>query len=89
MRVVIALAALAAGLAVAAPAAEAQSRKKRGEIVVPVKQRSFLDAGTQAAPGQYQKYSVGLTPFRPGDSIVPTGSVQGRLLPGPFGVNHY
>ncbi|MGL4239715.1 MAG: hypothetical protein ACRCTI_01250 [Beijerinckiaceae bacterium] len=85
MRLMFALAAVAAGVALAAPAAEAQARKKRGETVIVVKQRSFLDAGTQVQPGAYQNYSLGQTPFRPGDSIVPTGSVQSRLLPGPYG----
>jgi hypothetical protein len=85
MRLSIAVAAAVLGLAVTAPAAEAQARKRRGETVVVVKQRSFLDAGTQAQPGAYQNYSLGLTPFRPSDSIVPTGSVQGRLLPGAYG----
>jgi hypothetical protein len=85
MRLIPMLAIAAAATALAAPAAEAQSRKKRGETVIVVKQRSFLDAGTQAQPGSYQNYSLGVTPFRPGDSIIPTGSAQGRLLPGPYG----
>jgi hypothetical protein len=85
MRVILLLGATAACMALAMPAAEAQSRKKRGETVVVVKQRSFLDAGTQVQPGRYQNYSLGLTPHRASDSIVPTGSVQGRLLPGPQG----
>jgi hypothetical protein len=85
MRLILAVAALAAGVVAAAPDAEAQSRKRRGETVIVVKQRSFLDAGTQAQPGAYQTYSLGLTPFRSGDSIAPTGSPQSRLLPGPYG----
>ncbi len=89
MRLAIALAAAVSALVVAAPAAEAQARKKRGETVIVVKQRSFLDAGTQVQPGRYQLYSTGMTPWRPADSIVPTGSVQRNLLPGPFGPFHY
>jgi hypothetical protein len=85
MRLALALAAITAVFCLAAPAAEAQARKKRGETVIVVKQRSFLDAGTSVQPGAYQNYSLGLTPFRPGDSIIPTGSVQQRLLPGPYG----
>jgi hypothetical protein len=53
-----------------------------------VKQRSFLDAGTQVQPGSYQLYSVGMTPWRGSDSIVPTGSVQRNVLPGPYGPFH-
>jgi hypothetical protein len=90
MRMILALATLAAGVALAAPAAEAQARKKkRGETVIVVKQRSYLDAGTQVQPGRYQNYSLGLTPHRPSDSIIPTGSVQGRLLPGRYGAFQY
>jgi hypothetical protein len=85
MRFALPLALAIAAVAFAAPSAEAQARKKRGETVIVVKQRSFLDAGTQVQPGTYQNYSLGLTPHRPSDSIVPTGSVQGRLLPGPYG----
>ncbi len=85
MRLIVTLVLVAASLAVAVPAAEAQSRKRRGETVIVVKQRSFLDAGTQALPGSHQNYSLGQTPFRPSDSITATGSVQGRLLPGPYG----
>jgi septal ring-binding cell division protein DamX len=85
MRLILALAAVGVCLAVAAPDAEAQSRKRRGETVIVVKQRSYLDAGTQVQPGAYQNYSLGQTPFRPSDSIVPTGSAQSRLLPGPYG----
>jgi hypothetical protein len=89
MRFLIALVATAALLApvaalLAPVAAEAAPKKKR-ELVVKVKPRSFLDAGTQATPGSYQNYSLGLTPFRGSDSIVPTGSAQSRLLPGRFG----
>jgi hypothetical protein len=85
MRLIPTLAAAVAALALAAPAAEAQARKKRGETVIIVKQRSFLDGGTQVQPGAYQVYSLGQTPFRSGDSIVPTGSIQRNLLPGPYG----
>jgi hypothetical protein len=87
MRLMLALVAAVVGVTAAAPDAEAQAqaRKRRGDTVIVVKQRSFLDAGTQAQPGAYQNYSLGQTPFRPSDSIVPTGSVQGRLLPGQFG----
>jgi hypothetical protein len=88
MRHILLFAAAAAGLAVAAPAAEAQSRKKRGETVIVVKQRSFLDAGTQVQPGAYQLYSIGITPWRGSDSIVPTGSIQRNVLPGPYGAFH-
>jgi hypothetical protein len=88
MRFVVALAVIAASTAVAVPAAEAQARKKRGEPVVVVKQRSFLDAGTQVQPGSYQLYSTGMTPWRAGDSIVPTGSIQRNVLPGPYGPFH-
>lgn len=86
MRVLALLSIAALGLAIGMPAAEAQSRKKRGETVVVVKQRSFLDAGTSVQPGAYQNYSLGMTPHRGSDSIVPTGSAQRRLLPGPYGV---
>lgn len=89
MRLFLILAVAATGLVTAVPEAEAQARKKRGETVIVVKQRSFLEAGTQVQPGQYQVYSRGMTPWRPADSIVPTGSVQGRLLPGPFGAFYY
>lgn len=90
MRLVLILAAAAAGIAMSAPPAEANAhrKKKRSEPVVVVKQRSFLDAGTQATPGSYQLYSLGLTPWRGSDSIVPTGSIQQNLLPGPYGVFH-
>jgi hypothetical protein len=88
MRVAFIVAAAAAVLAVAAPAAEAQQRKKRGETVIVVKQRSFLDAGTQVQPGSYQLYSFGMTPWRGSDSIVPTGSIQRNVLPGPYGAFH-
>jgi hypothetical protein len=84
MRLLTALAAAAMTALIAIPAAEAQSRKKR-ELVVNAKPRSYLNAGTQALPGTYQGYSLGQTPFRPSDSIVPTGSHQSRLLPGRFG----
>jgi hypothetical protein len=84
MRLLTALAAAAIAATVAIPAAEAQSRKKR-ELVVNVKPRSYLNAGTQVLPGSYQGYSLGQTPFRPSDSAIPTGSPQSRLLPGRFG----
>jgi hypothetical protein len=88
MRLAI-LVAAAAATALAAPPADAQARKKRGETVIVVKQRSFLDAGTQVQPGRYQLYSSGMTPWRASDSIVPTGSIQRNLLPGPHGPFHY
>jgi hypothetical protein len=90
MRLVLILAAAAAGLAVAAPPAEANAhrKKKRADPVVVVKQRSFLDAGTQVMPGSYHLYSVGMTPWRGSDSIVPTGSIQRNVLPGPYGPFH-
>ncbi len=86
MRIVLALAALTVAFAITLPAAEAREMKKKREMVVKVKPRSFLDAGTNVQPGTYQLYSLGLTPFRAADSIVPTGSIQQRLLPGQFGV---
>jgi hypothetical protein len=83
----LAFAIIAAAFAFTTVAAEAAPRKKRSEtMVVKVKPRSFLDAGTQERPGRFQNYSLGQTPLRPGDSIVPTGSAQQRLLPGPFGL---
>jgi hypothetical protein len=85
MRPYLTLAAVVAVFAASSVSVEAQSRARRGEPVVVVKKRSFLDAGTQAQPGSYQNYSLGQTPFRPGDAIAPIGSVQGRLLPGAFG----
>ncbi len=85
MRLLLAI--IAATFAFSAVSVEAAPRKKRGEtMVVKAKPRSFLDAGTQEVPGRYQNYSLGQTPLRPGDSIVPTGSHQLRLLPGPFGL---
>jgi hypothetical protein len=85
MRLLFAI--IAAAFAFTTVAAEAAPRKKRGEtMVVKVKPRSFLDAGTQERPGRFQNYSLGQTPLRPGDSINPTGSAQQRLLPGPFGL---
>jgi hypothetical protein len=83
MRFLIALVATTALLT--SVSAEAAPKQKR-ELLVKVKPRSFLDAGTQATPGSYQNYSLGLTPFRGSDSIVPTGSAQSRLLPGRFGL---
>ncbi|MGL5117220.1 MAG: hypothetical protein ACRC7C_18040 [Beijerinckiaceae bacterium] len=87
MRLLLATAAVIA-FGLAAPAAEAQQarKKQRGELVVDVKPRSFLDAGTQPLPGTYQGYSTGLTPHRVGDAVVPTGSAWQRLLPGPYGL---
>ncbi len=84
MRLILAIAAVAATLTAAASPAEAQQRKR--DLVVKVKPRSYLDAGTQAAPGTYQIYSLGQTPFRSFDSIVQTGSPESRVLPGRFGV---
>jgi hypothetical protein len=88
MRVFIILAAIATATVVAVPSADAQTRKKRGETVIVVKQRSFLDAGTQVQPGSQHLYSTGMTPWRPSDSIVPTGSIQRNVLPGPYGAFH-
>ncbi len=84
MRLILAIAAVAAALTAAADTAEAQQRKR--DLVVKVKPRSYLDAGTQVQPGTYQTYSLGLTPYRSFDSIVQTGSPESRLLPGRFGV---
>jgi hypothetical protein len=89
MRFAIILAAAAVGIVGVAPDAEAQARKKRGETVIVVKQRSFLDAGTQVQPGSHPQYTVIGAPWRPSDSIVPTGSIQRNLLPGPYGPFHY
>ncbi len=87
MRLFIAFTAVSIALTASYSAAEAAtSRKKSREMVVKVKPRSYLDAGTSVPPGVYQNYSRGLTPFRPADSIVPTGSPQQRLLPGAFGI---
>jgi hypothetical protein len=87
MRLLLAATAAVFALGLAAPAEAQQARKKqRGGIVVDVKPRSFLDAGTQPLPGAYQGYSLGLTPHRVGDAIVPTGSAQQRLLPWPYGL---
>jgi hypothetical protein len=88
MRHILLLAAAAAGFVAAVPAAEAQTRTRRGETIIVVKQRSFLDAGTQVQPGAYQLYSIGMTPWRGSDSIVPTGSIQRNVLPGPYGAFH-
>lgn len=87
MKTVYTLALVPAVLLAVAPAAEAQQARKKASppIDVTVKQRSFLDAGTQVTAGRYQGYSTGLTPFRSSDAVLPTGSAQGRLLPGPFG----
>ncbi len=92
MRLLIATAcAIIAASSFATTADAQQSRKKqqRPGLVVDVTPRSFLDAGKQPQPGQYQNYSLGQTPFRPSDSIVPTGSAQQRLLPGPYGISAY
>ena len=86
MRIVLALAALTVAFAITMPAAEAREMKKKREMVVKVKPRSFLDAGTNVQPGTYQLYSLGLTPFRVVDSVIPTGSIQQRLLPGRLGI---
>jgi hypothetical protein len=82
------LATITAALALTAIPAEARSHKakKRGEVVVKVKPRSYLDAGTSVLPGTYQGYSLGQTPHRAFDSYSPTGSAEQRLLPGRFGL---
>ncbi len=89
MRLAIMFAAATFGMISAAPEAEAQARKRRGETVIVVKQRSFLDAGTQVLPGSHRQYTILGAPWRPADSIVPTGSIQRNLLPGPYGPFHY
>jgi uncharacterized protein (DUF1501 family) len=87
MRLLIALAAASIAFTASYSAAEAAGhRKKSKDLVVKVKPRSYLDAGTQVPPGVYQNYSLGMTPFRGSDSINPIGSAQQRLLPGRFGV---
>jgi hypothetical protein len=87
MRLLIALTAVSIALTASCSTAEAAGhRKKSREMVVKVKPRSYLDAGTSVQPGAYQNYSLGQTPFRSSDSIVPTGSMQQRLLPGAFGI---
>ncbi len=86
MRIVLALAALTVAFAITIPAAEARETKKKREMVVKVKPRSFLDAGTNVQPGTYQLYSLGLTPHSVPDSVIPTGSIQQRLLPGRMGI---
>lgn len=87
MRLLIALAAASIALTASYSVAEAAGhRKKSREMVVKVKPRSYLDAGTSVPPGVYQNYSLGQTPFRPFDSVVQTGSPQQRLLPGAFGI---
>jgi hypothetical protein len=87
MRLLIALAAASIALTASYSVAEAAGhRKKSREMVVKVKPRSYLDAGTSVQPGSYQNYSLGQTPFRPFDSVVQTGSPQQRLLPGAFGI---
>ena len=86
MRAVVALAAVTLAFAVTAPAAEARDHKKQRAMVVKVKPRSFLDAGTNVQPGTYQLYSLGLTPHSVPDSVIPTGSIQQRLLPGRMGI---
>lgn len=84
MRIILAVAAAAVAVTATVDMAEAQSRKR--DLVVKVKPRSYLDAGTQALPGTYQNYSLGMTPRRSFDSVVQTGSPESRLLPGRFGV---
>jgi hypothetical protein len=88
MRLLLAATAAVLALGIAAPAEAQQARKKQrgGPMLVDVKPRSFLDAGTQPLPGAYQGYSIGLTPHRVGDAVVPTGSAQQRLLPGQYGL---
>ncbi len=87
MRLLIALTAVSIAFTASCSVAEAAGhRKKSREMVVKVKPRSYLDAGTSVPPGVYQNYSLGQTPFRSSDSIVPTGSMQQRLLPGAFGI---
>jgi hypothetical protein len=86
MRLFVALAAASIAITASFSLAEAAPRKKSREMVVKVKPRSYLDAGTSVPPGVYQNYSLGMTPFRSSDSIVPTGSPQQRLLPGAFGI---
>jgi hypothetical protein len=86
MRLFIALAAASIAFAATTDVAEAQSRKKNRDLIVKVKPRSFLDAGTQVQPGSRHLYATGMTPFRGSDSTIPTGSHQSRLLPGAFGI---
>jgi hypothetical protein len=87
MRILLALAAAAVTLTAAADHAQAQAPKRNRDLVVQVKPRSYLDAGTNVQPGAYQNYSLGFTPARGYDSAVPTGSPEQRLLPGRYGVN--
>jgi hypothetical protein len=88
MRTFALLAAMTAAFALTAIPAEAHSHKakKRSEVVVKVKARSYLNAGTSVPPGTYQGYSLGQTPYRAFDSYSPTGSAEQRLLPGRFGL---
>jgi hypothetical protein len=88
MRTIALFAALTAAFALISVTAEARTHKakKRGEVVVKVKPRSYLDAGTSVLPGTYQGYSLGQTPHRAFDSYSPTGSAEQRLLPGRFGL---
>jgi hypothetical protein len=84
----ISFAALAATLAVSAVvfvpvAAEAQSR--RGEPIVRVKPRSFLDAGTTVQVGTFQNYSTGMLPLRASDVTSGWGGPENRILPDRFG----
>jgi hypothetical protein len=76
--------ALTAVMALSIGAAEAQSRNKQRQQILDVSPRSWLNPGTAVPVGRYQTYSSGLTPWRTGDSIVPTGSPSMRLLPGRF-----
>ena len=88
MRTFALLTAVTAAFALISIPAEARSHKakKRGELVVKVKPRSYLDAGTSVLPGTYQGYSLGQTPYRAFDSYSPTGSAEQRLLPGRLGL---
>jgi hypothetical protein len=86
MRLLIAIAAASIALTASVGVAEAANHRKKRDLVVKVKPRSYLDAGTNVQPGAYQNYSLGQTPFRSSDSIVPTGSHQRRLLPGSYGI---
>jgi hypothetical protein len=39
-------------------------------------------------PGTHPQFTTIGGPWRPSDSIVPTGSIQRNLLPGPYGPFH-
>ncbi len=88
MRAFALLAAVVAVFSMTAAPVDAREHrtKKRGEVVVKVKPRSYLDAGTSVLPGTYQGYSLGQTPHRAFDSYSPTGSAEQRLLPGRYGL---